>query len=63
MNNLTKQEQRLNNFIDSIKIDITTPKRDETIKEILQYVSTVIQDGSLNKLLRIIKSNFQEYGK
>lgn len=63
MNNLTKQEQRLNNFIDSIKNDITTPKRDETIKEILQYVSTVSQDGSLNKLLRIIKSNFPEYGK
>ena len=62
MNNLTKNEQKLNQLIEKINTNFTTPKRDIVLKEVLQYVTTISQDGSLNKLLKTIKNHFPEYG-
>jgi hypothetical protein len=62
MENLTKNEKKLNQLIEKIKTDFATPKRDAELKEALQYVTTISQDGSLDKLLQIIKDKFPEYG-
>jgi hypothetical protein len=45
-----------------MKIDFITPERDKLLKEVLEYVSTISQDGGLEKLLKLIKNQFPEYG-
>lgn len=62
MSDLTKSEQKLNQLIERIKSDFTTPKRDVDLKEVLMYVTTISQDGNLDKLLKSIKNQFPEYG-
>ena len=55
MNDLTNIEKKVNKIINSVKIDYLTPKRDRDIHEILQYVTTISQDGVAEKLLKDIK--------
>lgn len=62
MKNLSKNEKELNQLIDKMKIDFITPERDKLLKEVLEYVSTISQDGGLEKLLKLIKNQFPEYG-
>jgi hypothetical protein len=62
MKNLSKNEKELNQLINKMKIDFITPERDKLLKEVLEYVSTISQDGGLEKLLKSIKNQFPEYG-
>lgn len=61
---LLKNEKRLNKLINKIDNENSykPQSREKTLLEVLQYVSSISQDGNLDKLLNVIKENFKEYG-
>lgn len=59
---LTYLETKLNELINSVQLNQYFPKRDKLIIDVLMYVSTISQDGDLEKLLKVIKEKFPEYG-